>query len=32
MKINGPSPGARYGHIMVYLKPFLIVQGGNTGS
>lgn len=29
---NGPSPGPRYGHVMGYLKPYLIVYGGNTGS
>ena len=28
----GPSPGARYGHVMGYLKPFLIIHGGNTGN
>ena len=29
---NGSSPGARYGHVMQYLKPYLIIHGGNTGS
>jgi protein phosphatase len=29
---KGPSPGARYGHVMAYLKPYLIIYGGNTGS
>lgn len=29
---EGTSPGARYGHVMAYLKPFLIVYGGNTGA
>lgn len=29
---KGPSPGARYGHVMGYLKPYLIIHGGNTGS
>jgi protein phosphatase len=27
----GPSPGTRYGHVMVYQKPNLIVFGGNNG-
>jgi len=26
------SPGARYGHVMAYIKPYLVVYGGNTGS
>lgn len=30
--IVGPSPGRRYGHSLVFMKPFLIVFGGNTGS
>ena len=29
---NGPSPGARYGHVLGYLRPYLIIHGGNTGS
>lgn len=29
---NGVSPGARYGHVMAFLKPFLIIYGGNTGN
>lgn len=28
----GASPGARYGHVMGYLKPYLIIHGGNTGN
>jgi protein phosphatase len=34
MPINvvGNTPGRRYGHVMVYYKPFLLVHGGNTGS
>jgi protein phosphatase len=28
----GPSPGRRYGHVMLYQKPFLVIFGGNTGS
>lgn len=26
------SPGRRYGHVMAYLKPYLVVFGGNTGT
>ena len=29
---KGQSPRARYGHVMGYLKPFLIIHGGNTGN
>jgi hypothetical protein len=29
---KGPSPGVRYGHIMGFIKPYLIVHGGNIGS
>jgi protein phosphatase len=29
---SGPSPGKRYGHTMSYLKPYLIVLGGNLGN
>ena len=29
---NGSSPGARYGHVFGYLRPYLIIHGGNTGS
>ena len=29
--VVGPTPGRRYGHILVYAKPFLVVFGGNTG-
>ena len=28
----GQSPGSRYGHVMGYLKPYLIIHGGNTGN
>lgn len=31
-KCLGAAPTPRYGHVMGYLKPFLIIQGGNTGS
>lgn len=30
--IVGNTPGRRYGHSMVYIKPSLVVFGGNTGS
>lgn len=29
---TGNSPGKRYGHTMCYMKPYLIVFGGNIGS
>jgi hypothetical protein len=29
---DGISPGRRYGHVMAYLKPFIIIFGGNTGT
>lgn len=28
---EGNSPGRRYGHVMAYIHPFLVVFGGNTG-
>lgn len=28
----GNGPGKRYGHTLNYVKPFLIVFGGNTGT
>ena len=30
--VIGTTPGRRYGHTMVFIKPFLLVQGGNTGT
>ncbi|KAL4431923.1 hypothetical protein ABPG74_012735 [Tetrahymena malaccensis] len=30
--IVGSTPGRRYGHSMVFIKPFLVVFGGNTGN
>ena len=30
--VVGPTPGRRYGHCMVFFKPFLLVFGGNTGN
>ena len=32
MKTNGDSPGKRYGHSMIYYRPFLIIFGGNLGN
>ena len=29
---KGSTPGARYGHVMAYLKPYIVIYGGNTGS
>jgi protein phosphatase len=29
---TGKTPGRRYGHTMCYLKPYIVVFGGNTGS
>lgn len=29
--VIGTTPGRRYGHTMVLIKPYLIVFGGNTG-
>lgn len=29
---KGPTPGRRYGHVMVYSKPNLIIFGGNDGQ
>lgn len=30
--VVGSTPGRRYGHTLVYIKPHLLVFGGNTGS
>ena len=30
--VEGPRPAARYGHAMVFLKPFIVVFGGNIGN
>lgn len=32
MPTVGATPGKRYGHTMVYSRPFLLVFGGNTGT
>ena len=29
---TGQTPGKRYGHSMSYLKPYLVVFGGNVGN
>lgn len=29
---NGPTPGKRYGHTLVYYKPFFILFGGNLNN
>jgi protein phosphatase len=30
--VVGQTPGRRYGHSIVFSKPFLLVFGGNTGT
>lgn len=30
--VIGTTPGRRYGHTMVLIKPYLIIYGGNTGT
>jgi hypothetical protein len=30
--VIGKTPGRRYGHTMVYNKPFILVFGGNSGN
>ena len=30
--VVGRTPGRRYGHTIVYNKPYLLVFGGNTGT
>ena len=30
--VVGKTPGRRYGHSIVFSKPFLLVFGGNTGT
>jgi protein phosphatase len=32
ISVVGHTPGRRYGHCMVFIKPFLLVHGGNTGT
>ena len=30
--VVGETPGRRYGHTMVFIKPYIIIFGGNGGS
>jgi protein phosphatase len=30
--VVGQTPGRRYGHTIVFSKPYLLVFGGNTGT
>jgi len=30
--VVGTTPGRRYGHTLCFIKPHLLVFGGNTGS
>ena len=30
--VVGPTPGRRYGHTICFVKPHLLIFGGNTGS
>lgn len=30
--VVGPTPGRRYGHTISFVKPHLLIFGGNTGS
>lgn len=30
--VVGQTPGRRYGHSIIFSKPFLLVFGGNTGT
>jgi len=32
VKVKGQTPGRRYGHTLVFLKPYLILFGGNFGN
>ena len=29
---SGTSPGKRYGHTMCYMKPYIVIFGGNVGN
>ena len=29
---EGPGPGKRYGHVIIYYEPFLLIFGGNLGN
>lgn len=30
IEVNGDTPGKRYGHVLIFAKPNLILFGGNT--
>jgi len=30
--VVGRTPGRRYGHTIIFCKPYLLVFGGNTGT
>ena len=32
VQVKGTTPGRRYGHSLVFLKPYLILFGGNYGN
>ncbi len=32
VKVHGPTPGKRYGHTMVFVKPHLVVFGGHADN
>ena len=32
VEAKGPSPGPRYGHSLVFIKPHIVVFGGNSGN
>ena len=29
---DGPGPGKRYGHVIIYYEPSLLIFGGNLGN
>jgi len=29
---KGPGPGKRYGHVIIYYEPYLLIFGGNLGN
>ena len=29
---DGPGPGKRYGHVIIYYEPYLLIFGGNLGN
>jgi len=32
LNVSGQKPGGRYGHVMVYSKPYYIIYGGNSNK